>query len=661
MVAGYVGNFLWSVDKAVWLDILAVGIVRARQIFPIAAHLHNHLGAAFLAGHIGDFLIFRFIFFRFHIGGFQFLGEHVIETAHHLLIGGFAFGDFIQPIFQIGSESHIDDAFEIFLQKLGHFETDVGGDELLAFLGHVAALLDGVENRRIGRRTADALFFQRLDEAGFGISGRRRSEVLFAFRFLVHHQLAFFQRRQEIFFLFLLLRSRTQNGEAREKHVHAGGFQEIISADDGRGGALLNLRRHLGRDEAIPNERVEPHLVAGQHGGKHLGRELEAGGTNGFVSVLRILRLAEHIGLRRQVVAAVGGLDVRTHLLNHFIRNTSGVSTHVRDEPHMADAGDFHAFIEILRQHHGLFRAEIEFIHRILLHGGGGVGRLRLPLLSRFRDGSHVCFFLENPRHTGVRFGLVVNFCVSPLNLGELGFEKFAVLGAVERFHGPIFFRYKGTDFLFPFADEAGRHGLHAAGREPTVHLAPQPGGELVAHQAVQHAASLLRVYAIEVDGFGVGDGVSNGRRGDFVEGDAHIVLRIHIQELRQMPGNRFSFAVRVRCQKDVGALVRCLLQIFDHVRPFRGIHVLRRESILYFYAQRALRQVAKMPHGRHDFIVRSQDALDGFRLGRRLHHHQVLPIGLRFSFEWLLRGLPRFLLDRNRSGDRQWSSSPCI
>ena len=48
----------------------------------------------------------------------------------------------------------------------------------------------------------------------------------------------------------------------------------------------------------------------------------------------------------------------------------------------MAHLGDFHAFVKILGQHHGFLGAEIEFIHRVLLHGGGGVGRLRLSLLA---------------------------------------------------------------------------------------------------------------------------------------------------------------------------------------------------------------------------------------------------------------------------------------
>ena len=299
VVTFHVGHFFGAFGQAVRLDVLAVRIVRAGQIFPVATDLHDHLGAAFLTGHIGDFLIFLLIFFRFHIGFGELFGEDIVEAAHDFLVGGFAFGDFIEPSFQVRCEAYIDDAFEIFLQKVRHFEADVGGYELLPIFGHIAALLDGIQNGRVGRRAADAFFFEGLDEAGFGVAGRRRGEVLLAFGFLVHHHLAFSKRRQEIFFLVFLLGGNRKDREAREKHMDAGGFQEIVAALDGGGGALLDLRRHLGGDEAIPNEGIEPHLVAGKHVGQRGRRELQIRRTDGFVGILGVLRLAEDVRLGR--------------------------------------------------------------------------------------------------------------------------------------------------------------------------------------------------------------------------------------------------------------------------------------------------------------------------------------------------------------------------
>ena len=66
------------------------------------------------------------------------------------------------------------------------------------------------------------------------------------------------------------------------------------------------------------------------------------------------------------------------------------------------------------------------------------------------------------------------------------------------------------------------------------------------------------------------------------MESDTHLVFRIHIQKLRQMPRDRFAFAIRVRCQKDIAALVRRFLQILDDIRPIRRVDVLRFKAILY-------------------------------------------------------------------------------
>ena len=90
------------------------------------------------------------------------------------------------------------------------------------------------------------------------------------------------------------------------------------------------------------------------------------------------------------------------------------------------------------------------------------------------------------------------------------------------------------------------------------------------------------------------------------MESNTHLVFRIHIQKLRQMPGDRFAFAIRVRCQKDIAALVRRFLQILDDIRPIRRVDVLRRKAILYIDPHGTLGEITQVSHGRHDFVVRS-------------------------------------------------------
>ena len=66
-IAFHIRHLFRPFGKAVRFDVLAVRIIRAGKIFPVAAHFHDHLCAAFLTGDIRDFLILLLIFFRFDI------------------------------------------------------------------------------------------------------------------------------------------------------------------------------------------------------------------------------------------------------------------------------------------------------------------------------------------------------------------------------------------------------------------------------------------------------------------------------------------------------------------------------------------------------------------------------------------------------------------
>ena len=324
------------------------------------------------------------------------------------------------------------------------------------------------------------------------------------------------------------------------------------------------------------------------------------------MGILSFLRLAENVRLRRQVVFPIGLGNIRTHLLDHFIRNTGRIGTHVRDEPHVAMSWDLYAFIQVLRKHHRFLRAEIQLIDGILLHGGGGVGRLCLALLSGLRDSGDFRFFPLDPFDRSIRLFPIMELRILPVDLGQLRFEGLIFLRLVHGFDRPVLDRDKSTDLLFSFADKAGRDRLHAACGKTTVDLPPQPWRELVTHQTVEDTARLLGIDTVKIDRLRILDRFTDRRRRDLMESNTHLVFRIHIQKLRQMPGDRFAFAIRVRCQKDIAALVRRFLQILDDIRPIRRIDVLRRKAILYIDPHSTLGEITQVSHGRHDFVVRS-------------------------------------------------------
>ena len=63
-------------------------------------------------------------------------------------------------------------------QKIGNLETQFGRNEFALIPVDVLPALNGAQNRRIGGRPADAVFFQLLDQRRFGIARRRLGEFL---------------------------------------------------------------------------------------------------------------------------------------------------------------------------------------------------------------------------------------------------------------------------------------------------------------------------------------------------------------------------------------------------------------------------------------------------------------------------------------------------
>ena len=79
--------------------------------------------------------------------------------------------------------------------------------------------------------------------------------------------------------------------------------------------------------------------------------------------------------------------------------------------------------------------------------------------------------------------------------------SKIGGVAGVE--HGvdrPIFLRDEGADFLLALDDQAQRHGLHAPRGKSAAHFIPQQRRNFVAHDAIQNAAGLLRVYQVLVN-----------------------------------------------------------------------------------------------------------------------------------------------------------------
>ena len=254
---------------------------------------------------------------------------------------------------------------------------------------------------------------------------------------------------------------------------------------------------HLARDRAIPDQFVEPRLIAIDIFGDFRGRAAGAGGSHRFVRFLRVLRFIVIFARRSRdvflaVVVAEHGADVS----NRFRRQVDAVGPHIGNQAG-GFAVDFDAFVEPLRQSHSDGRGEAELAACFLLHGRGGEGRRRIAT-GRFRlDRRH----LEHSvfKIAGERFRLGARTNIEALDLLSVGADqaRFEDLVARCRQLGddrPVFFGDEFLDFELAVAHKTQRDGLHATGGAGARQLAPEHRRECEADEVIKRAAGEIGI-----------------------------------------------------------------------------------------------------------------------------------------------------------------------
>ena len=88
---------------------------------------------------------------------------------------------------------------------------------------------------------------------------------------------------------------------------------------------------------------------------------------------------------------------------------------------------------------------------------------------------------------------LVTSTFSSPLPTKRASNAGGLLAGEV-RVDGPVFFLLERLDFALAFDDQAQGDGLHASGGKTAADFVPKQRRNLIAHEAVEHAAGLLRV-----------------------------------------------------------------------------------------------------------------------------------------------------------------------
>ena len=346
-----------------------------------------------------------------------------------------------------------------------------------------------------------------------------------------------------------------------------------------------------------------------------LGRQLQVGGPDGLVSLLRVLAggIADRLG--RQVLLSVLGRDQVAHRLHRFLRDAEAVGSHVGDQSDRTGAVHVDALVELLGDLHGPLAGEPHADRRLLLQRAGlerGISLVGLVGLIDSRDditgrGQLVADLAGVGLGTGRKLGAVV--------FGQSGLKPVGVgLGpgrADRRGDLPELFGDEGADLAFAVHDQADGHRLDAAGAEVARDLAPKQGAELIAYESVEEPARLLGVDHIHVDRPDMAKGVLDGAFGDFMKGDAAYPIVGKVEGLLQVPGDRLALAVGVGRQVDDVGPSGLALQIAHGVFLGRNDFIGGRVTMRHIHAELALGKIANVTHARLDDVFWAQELVD--------------------------------------------------
>ena len=157
----------------------------------------------------------------------------------------------------------------------------------------------------------------------------------------------------------------------------------------------------------------------------------------------------------------------------------------------------------------------------------------------------------------------------------------------------PVFLGLERLDLPFPLDDEAQRDRLHAPRRETVADLIVQKRRELVAHEAVEHAARLLRVDEVVIDRARRFQSMTDRLGRDLVELDAVPAVLGKPQHRLQMPTDRLALAVGVGREIYPVGMRRFVGEALDDRLLPRGIDITRFVIFICRNAELLLRQVA--------------------------------------------------------------------
>ena len=389
--------------------------------------------------------------------------------------------------------------------------------------------------------------------------------------------------------------------------------------------AVIDGICHLAGEKTAPDQAIEPILLPGEIALDLLRCQLNVGRSDRFVRVLCALFRLKAARGGRIVVLTVAAENECPGSSQCFFAQAKRVGTHIGNETDRALAADVNALIKLLGDRHGAARRHVKLARSLLLQRGGRERRRGRTLLVRAFDALDGKDLVADLRHNIfhlLRRGRLFLFSVCAVVMGK----ELSLGGRIEQLciQCPVFLRCECLDFLFTLVDHARGNRLHAPGAQAAPDFLPQKRAELIADNAVENAACLLRVNKVLVDGTRLLNALRDDLLCDLIKGHASGLFVSKTQKCLQMPGDCLALAVRVRCKIDNITFFRFLFQLLDQLALVTDRLIDRLEIVLDVHADLAFGQVTQVSHAGLDHIFLAQISLNGFRLCRRFHDHQV-------------------------------------
>ena len=263
-------------------------------------------------------------------------GEVAPEPVEHAFIIALPGGDIVKLFLEIGGEL----IAHIFAKEIGQKDRDqpafILGEKAVLLFAHIAAVLDGRDDGRIGGRAADAQLFHALDQRGLGEARGRLGEMLLGRDGLLARGVAFADLGKG---LVVIIKDRiiaaflVDFQETVKKHHLTRGAQLhlfIGGADNGRG-AFQPRGSHLAGDGALVDQVVKLALIGIEDFqafriGHHIG------GADALMRFLRVFGLVFiHASVGRHVITAEFRLDGVARGVHRLGGHVDAVGPHIGD------------------------------------------------------------------------------------------------------------------------------------------------------------------------------------------------------------------------------------------------------------------------------------------------------------------------------------------